>query len=200
MLSGADGHSTMTSAYSLPLEAVEDASLLQSRLAALSALHNETTTELAQREADLRALQARHEEYTQKHTAVLLEWRNKATEAERELRWAKEGRVTAEKREMAYRQQVEALTSGSASPSSSQGCTPGTNKEQSEHAGGDAARVGQLEALVSTLQAQVDDFARDSRETEARVTKGAGLVKQTLLDEAEAKIAELEKSTFSSRL
>lgn len=76
----------------------------------------------------------------------------------------------------------------------------GADKRQSEQSGGDAARVSQLEALVSTLQAQVDDFARDSRETEARVTKGAGLVKQTLLDDAEAKIAQLEKSASSPPL
>jgi mitotic spindle assembly checkpoint protein MAD1 len=104
------------------------------------------------------------------------------TELEREARWAKEGRVSAERREALLQKEVDAMRDLSGTP------TPGV------FTGNQAARVAQLEKLVESYRSELEAISRDSRDLEERLTQGAGLVKQSALDEAQAKIAQLEKS------
>lgn len=58
--------------------------------------------------------------------------------------------------------------------------------------GDQSARVKQLEQLVESLKSGIDSISRDSREVEERLTRGAGLVKQSSLDEATEKMSRLE--------
>lgn len=58
---------------------------------------------------------------------------------------------------------------------------------------GDAAkRVADLQKLVDTYRTELEGISRDSRALEEQLTQGAGLVKQSLLDEATARISQLE--------
>ena len=59
--------------------------------------------------------------------------------------------------------------------------------------GDQATRVTQLETLVETYRTELEGISRDSRDVEARLTHGAGLVKQSALDAAQAAVAQLER-------
>lgn len=50
--------------------------------------------------------------------------------------------------------------------------------------GDPSARVDQLERQIQLYKNELEAVARDSRDLEDRLTQGAGLVKQTMLDEA----------------
>lgn len=56
----------------------------------------------------------------------------------------------------------------------------------------DAARATRAEKLAEMYRAELDGMKRDSQEMEERITQGAGLVKQTLLDEANAQVESLK--------
>lgn len=60
-------------------------------------------------------------------------------------------------------------------------------------AGDQAARISQLEGLVETYKADLEVISRDSRDVEAALTQGAGLVKQSTLEEAERRTSQLER-------
>ena len=53
-------------------------------------------------------------------------------------------------------------------------------------------RIRQLEGLLKTYKSELDAISRDSRDVEARLTQGAGLVKQTDLEEAQASVSQLQ--------
>jgi mitotic spindle assembly checkpoint protein MAD1 len=55
--------------------------------------------------------------------------------------------------------------------------------------------VNYLEKQVKLYKAELEAVARDSRELEDRLTQGAGLVKQTMLDEAQTKADTLQAGT-----
>jgi mitotic spindle assembly checkpoint protein MAD1 len=97
-------------------------------------------------------------------------------EAKRELRWAKEGRQSAETREKLLKGELASFLAGGT----------GTGDADS------AARVRQLEDLVETYKSELENIARDSRDAEERVARGAGMVKASVLEEAEAVIKRLE--------
>ncbi len=59
--------------------------------------------------------------------------------------------------------------------------------------GDHAARISQLEGLVDTYKAELESISRDSKDVEAALTQGAGLVKQSTLEEAERRTAQLER-------
>lgn len=86
---------------------------LQSRLASLSALHQQATSELSAKDAELRELQERHSQSSFNSRKVVGELSARAIDAERELRWAKEGRAAAERREELAKREVEALRADS---------------------------------------------------------------------------------------
>jgi multidrug resistance efflux pump len=63
--------------------------------------------------------------------------------------------------------------------------------------GDQSARVKQLEGLVETYRAELEEIQRDSREVEERLTKQAGLVPQSALDEAQGEISKLKAGEWS---
>jgi len=54
-----------------------------------------------------------------------------------------------------------------------------------------SGRVRQLENLLDGYKAQLEAIAHDSRDLEDRLTQGAGLVKQSALDEALERTSQL---------
>lgn len=105
----------------------------------------------------------------------------RATEAERELRWAKEGRESAERREGLVRKELEAVRRQLAA-------TPGPSAGSS-----DPKIVKELESLVQSYKTTLEEIHRDSRDVEERIAKGMGLVKSQDLDKAQDKISQLEE-------
>jgi mitotic spindle assembly checkpoint protein MAD1 len=108
--------SSLTQTFpSSPDAALPDAKTLQSRLSSLSALHTQATSDLAQKDSEIRNLDVRLVRQSEDSRAVIQDLTKKLLEAERECRWAKEGRAAAEKGEEFARKQVEALESSSVS-------------------------------------------------------------------------------------
>lgn len=104
----------------------------------------------------------------------MVELRRRMDEAERELRWAKEGRRSAEMREKLAREELDVAFSAGTGAGSS----------------GDTA---QLEALLKSYRSQLEALARDSRDAEERIARGAGMVNADELAAAQHLAASLEK-------
>ncbi|GFZ47899.1 hypothetical protein JCM24511_05646 [Saitozyma sp. JCM 24511] len=163
----------------------DDHATLQSRLAAMSALHAEATNELASKDAEIRGLQSRLSEQSASALALSRELSQRNNELEREVRWSKEGRASAERREKLLQKELDATRE--AGPSMPGGASFGDQ----------SARVKQLEGLVETYRAELGEIQRDSREVEDRLTKKAGLVPQSALDEAQGEISKLKAGEWS---
>lgn len=151
----------------------------------MSELHSKATTDLSAKDAEIRSLHTRLSALSESSATNIKEWTGRAKEAERELRWAREGRASAERREEFARKQIEALRSGEGDAGDAV-----TSVDSS-------SRVKQLEKLVETYKAEIDSMSRDSRDLEDRLTEGKGLVKQSLLDESQTKISQLESGESS---
>jgi multidrug resistance efflux pump len=147
----------------------------------MSALHAEATTELASKDAEIRGLQSRLSEQSASALALSRELSQRNNELEREVRWSKEGRASAERREKLLQKELDATRE--AGPSMPGGASFGDQ----------SARVKQLEGLV----AELEEIQRDSREVEDRLTKKAGLVPQSALDEAQGEISKLKAGEWS---
>lgn len=154
---------------------------LRARLSTLSTLHSQTTTSLVQRDSTIRDLRARLADLAGSSKDAVGEMSRRATEAERELRWAKEGRESAERREGLVRKELEAVRRQLAA-------TPGPSAGSS-----DPKRVKELESLVQSYKTTLEEIHRDSRDAEERIAKGMGLVKSQDLDKAQDKISQLEE-------
>ncbi|OXM76822.1 mitotic spindle assembly checkpoint protein MAD1 [Cryptococcus neoformans Bt63] len=154
---------------------------LRARLSTLSTLHSQTTTSLVQRDSTIRDLRARLADLAGSSKDAVGEMSRRATEAERELRWAKEGRESAERREGLVRKELEAVRRQLAA-------TPGPSAGS-----GDPERVKELESLVQSYKTTLEEIHRDSRDAEERIAKGMGLVKSQDLDKAQDKISQLEE-------
>jgi mitotic spindle assembly checkpoint protein MAD1 len=65
-----------------------------------------------------------------------------------------------------------------------------------------SARIRQLEHLVKEYKAELESHSRDSRDIEEKIAKGQGLVKQSVLDEAQSQITSLQSqiTSFESTL
>jgi len=65
-----------------------------------------------------------------------------------------------------------------------------------------SARIRQLEHLLKDYKTELESHSRDSRDLEEKIAKGQGLVKQSLLDEAETTISSLQSqiTSFESTL
>ncbi|ORY21331.1 spindle assembly checkpoint component Mad1 [Naematelia encephala] len=175
---------SLTQNFSSTSISSEDTVTLQNRLSALSALHQKATQDLVEKDSELQVLQERFNEYQMRSTASILSFSKRAEEAERELRWAKEGRMSAERREQMARAEIDALR---ALPAGDSGVSTADS----------AGRIAHLETLVETFRREVEGMQRDSREVEDRITQGAGLVKASLLSEAEERIGQLEREIQS---
>lgn len=86
-----------------------DVATLQSRLSALSTSHAALSALVSARDAELLALTNRHEKLLQDSTSQVLSLTRRAQDAERELRWANEGRKSAERREEMAKKEVAAV-------------------------------------------------------------------------------------------
>jgi mitotic spindle assembly checkpoint protein MAD1 len=151
----------------------------------MSALHAEATTELASKDAEIRGLQSRLSEQSASALALSRELSQRNNELEREVRWSKEGRASAERREKLLQKELDATRE--AGPSMPGGASFGDQ----------SARVKQLEGLVETYRAELEEIQRDSREVEERLAKQAGLVPQSALDEAQGEISKLKAGEWS---
>ncbi|KAK4688858.1 hypothetical protein P7C73_g1261, partial [Tremellales sp. Uapishka_1] len=156
----------------------------QYRLSTLSTLHAQTLEELSASQEQARALQERHDHLVRESTSAINTLTRGKEEVDRELRWAKEGRRSSEKREEVLRKEIDILRS------SGDGASSASTGDQS-------TKISKLETLVETYKSELESISRDSREVEERLTHGAGLVKQSALMAAEAKIAQLEKDIES---
>lgn len=163
-------HSSLTQTFPASSESTEDVATLQNRLSTLSNLHAETKAALSEKSKEVDELHRRLSKLASDSTSATLELTRRAEEAERELRWAKEGRRSAEVRESLARKELEASRSGSG--------------------GGDTQ---QLERLVAQYKQELDSLARDSRDVETRLEHGAGLVKAAELQSAQDRASQLEK-------
>lgn len=109
-------YSSLTQSFPSSSSTPENASTLQQRLTTLSSLHNQATTDLAEKDKELRSLQERLSTLAQNSTSLTLTLTKRAEEAERELRWAKEGRQSAERREELAKKEADALRTNSVRP------------------------------------------------------------------------------------
>lgn len=153
---------------------------LQHRLSALSTLHAETEAKLTAKSKETDDLHARLAAVARDSQSANLALGKRAEEAERELRWAKEGRRRAEVQESLARNELQSYIELGTSPSSASG------------SGDSAARVTQLESLLESYKSQLEGLARDTRDVEDRVSRGAGLVKLSELEEAREAISKHE--------
>ncbi|KAK8847559.1 hypothetical protein IAR55_005418 [Kwoniella newhampshirensis] len=159
---------------------------LRARLAALSTLHNEATQELVSREATIRDLRERLSTLADSSRASVSELTKRTEEAERELRWAKEGRASAERREEIARAEAERVRS-----------VGGVSIPGGVGLGDQGAKVQELESLVDFYKSELDKIARDSREIEEKIAKGMGLVKSSDLETAHQQMSQLEHNIAS---
>ncbi|OCF58638.1 hypothetical protein L486_03127 [Kwoniella mangroviensis CBS 10435] len=159
---------------------------LRIRLSTLSTLHNQTTEELAKKDSQIRELHERLTNLAQSSRSSIAELTKRSEEAERELRWAKEGRAFAERREEVAKKEVERIRSSNSSFPMPGGVIPDQT-----------AKVSELESLVELYRSELDKISRDSRETEQRIASGMGLVKSQDLDEARDRISRLEQDIQS---
>lgn len=89
-----------------------DIPTLQNRLSTLSDLHKSTTDKLASATLELEQLRVRFNETVAQAHAANQELTKRWQDADRELRWAKEGRAGAEQRERLYRDELDVLRDG----------------------------------------------------------------------------------------
>ncbi|OCF45761.1 mitotic spindle assembly checkpoint protein MAD1 [Kwoniella heveanensis CBS 569] len=161
---------------------------LRTRLSALSTLHSQATVDLAARDSRIRELHDRLTTLADSSRASIAELTRRAEEAERELRWAKEGRATAERREQLARNEAERIRLAGQGVRMPGGV--GSMADQS-------SKVAELESLVELYKNELDQISRDSRETEERIAQGKGLVKASDLEKAREKISQLEQDIVS---
>ncbi|WWC68115.1 uncharacterized protein I206_102036 [Kwoniella pini CBS 10737] len=159
---------------------------LRNRLSTISNLHNQATADLARKDAQLRELHDRLTNLAQSSRSSISELTKRSEEAERELRWAKEGRASAERREELAKKEVERVRYSKFAPSAS-----GSGIQDQ------SAKVTELERLVELYKSELDSISRDSRETELRIAQGMGLVKSSDLQLAKDQISQLEQDIQS---
>lgn len=199
----AERGSSLTQVFPTSSNTSEDYSTLQGRLTALSDLHNKATAELAAKDNEIISLQTRLSNLAQDSQSSLAALAKGKNDAERELRWAREGRQSAERREELAKRELELLRTAKVSTAyllppllADQGKASGFPGSSS---GGDqSARVKELESLIDTYKAELEAISRDSQEVEERITQGAGLVKQSELESAQSRIAQLQTGQSES--
>ncbi|ODN79409.1 hypothetical protein L202_03401 [Cryptococcus amylolentus CBS 6039] len=144
---------------------------LRTRISALSTLHTQATSELAQRECTIRDLRTRLADVAESSRATVSEISSRLRETERELRWAVEGRQSAERRETLIRQEVDTLRLSGA---------------------GGGVDAAEMDRLLQTYRDMVETMQRDSRLVEEKVAQGQGLVQAHELANAQERISQLE--------
>lgn len=153
-------------------------SSLQCRLSALSSLHQETERQLATEKSQNFSLHGRLSKLASDAQQASLTLSRRAEEAERELRWAREGRRSAEVREQLLRKELDAVR-----------CSGGEGD-------GNPERVTYLEDLLEQYKDQLEQMQRDSRDVESRLAGGQGLVKRKELEDEQTRVQSLKNGTL----
>lgn len=113
-------------------------------------------------------------------TAAILELEGRIRSLEWDERNASEGQRYAEARVAGLKRELDAARSSSAGSSSS------------------AEKVRSLEAAVEEYKTALDALQTEARDVEARIALGAGLVKASELEDAQARVAQLEHGKMPS--
>ncbi|BEJ12597.1 hypothetical protein CspHIS471_0210570 [Cutaneotrichosporon sp. HIS471] len=152
----------------------DEVTQLQARLAAMDKLHQELAAKHESTNAELDDSRRRAAQLSDDSTAAILELKGRVNSLEREERNASEGQRYAEARVEGLKRELEAARSGPG------GEGPWGNKMRA------------LEAAVAEYKGALDALQDEAAEVEARVARGAGLVKASAFEEAEARVSELE--------
>lgn len=147
---------------------------LQARLAAMEKLHQELAADHAATNGELDEARRRAAQLSDDSTATIIELKERVRTLERVERNASEGQRYAEARVEGLKRELEAARSVPG------GDGPWGNKMRA------------LEAAVAEYKGALDALQDEAAEVEARVARGAGLVKAAALEEAEARVSELE--------
>lgn len=139
-------------------------------------MHQETEAQLAAEKTQNESLHGRLSRLASDSQQASLSLSKRAEEAERELRWAREGRKSAEVREELVRKELDALRHGLGGPAE----------------GADPQRVKELERLLEQYKQQLEEMSRDSRDVESRLAGGQGLVKRAELEDEQARVKALQ--------
>lgn len=148
----------------------------------MSQLHQETEAQLTAEKKQNESLLARLSRLASDSQQASLTLSKRAEDAERELRWAREGRKSAEVREELVRKELETLRYGLESSSASGGADP--------------QRIKELEGLLEQYKKQLEEMSRDSRDVESRLAGGKGLVKRSELEDEQARVKALRAGKF----
>lgn len=137
-------------------------------------LHQDLAAKQAATNTELDEARRRAAQLTNDSTATILELKERVGLLERAERNASEGQRYAEARVDGLKRELEAARSGPG------GDGPWGNKMRA------------LEAAVAEYKAALDALQDEAAQVEARVARGAGLVKAAALEEAEARVSALE--------
>lgn len=162
----------------------EDAHTIQNRLSALSKLHDDLKRQLKDQTDENMRLHSRLSTLASDSENATYTLTRDLEEVRRELRWASEGRSSAERREQLLKTELATLQT-KRSPS------------VDSHSAVSSSRVQQLEALVERYRAELDAAPRDSKDAVGRLGKGTGIVDSDKLAEAEEVIKGQEEGMLS---
>lgn len=137
-------------------------------------LHQELAAKHAATQVELDEALSRAAKLSNDSTAAILELEQRVRTLERDERNASEGQRFAEARVAGLRRELEAARSSGAGDV------------------GSADKLRTLEACVEEYKAQLDSLQAEARNVETRIALGAGLVKASELDDARARVSELE--------
>lgn len=100
---------------SFPADESSSGAELQAKLTSLSALHHQATADVAARDTEIAQLQSAHAEYVTTSRITISDLGKQNTTLSRELRWATQGRIEAERREQLAKKELETYEGGSGS-------------------------------------------------------------------------------------
>jgi mitotic spindle assembly checkpoint protein MAD1 len=178
---------------------------LQHRLSQLSAAHSLCGQTIAAKQSTILDYSGRLEQISRETAMTLDELQKRAETAERENRWANEGRQSAEKRLRLAREELEMLRSSKVSSSSwiergvasakTLPCAmPYVQSSVSLQEGpGDSVNIVELQRQVNIYRQAIDDFQSDNRETQAKAILDLDLVKRSDLTSALDRCKQLEQ-------
>lgn len=152
--------------------------MLQNRLATMDKLHNELAAKHGATQMELDEARERAAQLSDDSMAAVLELKARVRSLERDERNASEGQRYAEARVAGLKRELEAAKSSGSGE-------------------GSAEKMRSLQAAVDEYKAQLDALQAEARGVEARIALGAGLVKATELEAAQARVAHLESGELS---
>lgn len=202
------GNSSLTQSFPSDTEPTESAASLQAKLTSLSTLHHQATAEIAAKDTQINQLHTQHADYVNTSRITIAELTKSNTQLTRDLRWATQGRESAEHREALIRKELEnadgptVSTTDKIHPAVKPIRVALTLNQLHSMPGGlgssdQTAQIRRLHSLVEEYKSELERVARDSRDLESTLAEGAGLVKASVLSDAQARVASLENDITS---